>query len=118
MAIVAAGALAVSGCAADSPMTNATLQHSNHVRVEPDLSDPTLIVARVQNVWDIGVDMERRADRHTVVLNMVRAQCGQPVIEREVVTRTGGIVSVRERLLYTLFVRCPNGAAQPVAPEG
>ena len=97
---------------ASSANTPNLLLAQGHMRVAPHPTDRNLVVVQTLNSLDIGgFNMDRAEDRRQVVYNLLRAQCGEPVIEDARVTLTGAPNALRQLRTYTLTVRCPNEAS-------
>jgi hypothetical protein len=113
--VAAIGALVgIVGCAADNKTRPSMMQAHGEMRFEPDKTDNRVIWAYIFNHIDIGFDADRAADRHAVITNALTPQCGAPTVELDLVTQTSA-APLHTMRLYTLKVRCPNGATRPAS---
>jgi hypothetical protein len=107
--LMAAG---LAGCAVDSPSGVGTLMSANMLSAEPHPTDPTMMIVRIR-AHDMARDLDNAEWRRRIVATMLTPQCGQPTIEDARVTVAGTAGMGNSARLYTLAVRCPNGATGP-----
>lgn len=109
--IAAAMACLMAACApGGGPATNV---NQNYGRIVVSLDpDPQRLTLTIFNARDIGYDYDDAADRAALVAGLLANQCGAPAIEATRVTLTGTPL-LRQGKVYTLKVRCPNGASKP-----
>ena len=112
--VIVAAACGLAGCQASNQNAPNMLLAQGFMRVSPHPTDSNLVIVQTLNVLDLGgFNMDRANDRRQIVHNLLRAQCGEPVIEDARVTLTGSPDALRQLRTYTLTVRCPNGATSP-----
>ena len=114
-AMVLPALLVLAGCAPNDPAVPTRLSATGQIRPRIDPAQPRRLVVEITNVRDLGgFDLEKAADRHTVVLSAFKPQCGAPAIQEERVTRIGEGALGHIPKIYTLVLDCPNGASQVV----
>jgi hypothetical protein len=106
-----AALVALAGCGVSSPHAINSMMAAGELRAAPHATDPGLFVVHL-SAHDWTPVLERLETQEEVVAAMLGGQCGQTSIEDRRVTQFGQTPLGTQRRLYTLTVRCPNGATR------
>ncbi len=110
--VIVAAALGLAGCSVTSPGGVGTLMSAGMLRVTPHPTDAHLAIVQLSS-HDLSAALDDAATRRRIVETMLGRQCGTPTIEDARVTQAGTAALGNTHRLYTLTVRCPNGATSP-----
>lgn len=102
-------AVALAGCQVSSPHAIANMMAAGELRAAPHPTDAALAVVHL-SAHDWTPALERPEIQEEIVAALLADQCGATRIESRRVTQFGQTPLGTQRRLYTLTVRCPNGA--------
>lgn len=106
-----AAAVVLAGCQANSPHAINNMMAAGELRASPHPTDAGLFVVHLAaHDWTPALD--RPEMQEEIVAAMLGGQCGQTRIEDRRVSQFGRTPLGTDRRLYTLTVRCPNGATR------
>lgn len=112
LAAAAAACIALAGCAVEGPMGRGSLMADHSLTVQPHPTDPNRVIMHVVLADALS---PMTPDRLSAMATGAFAdQCGQPTVEDMRVTVAGASPVGIQRRLYSVTVRCPNGATRPL----
>ena len=106
-----AACVGLAGCGVDSPGGRNALMNQQMFTVVPHPSDPNRLIVRVV-LPEIGSTLTPEQLRN-LATGAFADQCGSVSVEDMQVTVAGMQSLGIERRLYSVTIRCPNGATRP-----